>query len=123
VRFDEVKGLMGKARFSPVFHRPLFRHLGYATVRTFETFETDTLPILMLPRDYVEATYGAAALALVPGDDVGAFMKDALRRPEPYWQAVLDTRAHLARHHSFAQRFRELAALLEAAPGPSGGRG
>jgi hypothetical protein len=112
VRFDEVKRAMGQARFAPVFHRPLFRHLGYATIRTFETFEADTLPILMLPRDYVEATYGPAALALVPGDDVGAFMKDALRRPEPYWQAVLDTRAHLARHHSFSQRFQELAALV-----------
>ena len=28
VRFDEVVGLLGKARFAPVFHRPLFRHLG-----------------------------------------------------------------------------------------------
>jgi hypothetical protein len=113
VRFDEVKSSIGQARFTPVFHRPLFRHLGYATIRTFETFEADALPILMLPRDYVEATYGRAALALVPGDDVGAFMKDALRRPEPYWQAVLDTRAHLARHHSFAQRFQELEAILK----------
>jgi hypothetical protein len=113
VRFDEVKRFMGLGRFNPVLHRPLFRHRGYATVRTFETCEADTLPILMLPRDYVEATYGPAALALVPGNDVGTFMKDALRRPEPYWQAVLDTRAHLARHHSFARRFQELAALLK----------
>jgi hypothetical protein len=113
VRFDEVKGLMSKARFAPVFHRPLFRHLGFATIRTFETFEADALPILMLPRDYVEATYGRAALSLVPGDDVATFMKDALRRPEPYWQAVLDTRAHLTRHHSFAQRLEEVAALLK----------
>jgi hypothetical protein len=117
VRFDEVKAAIGLARFTPIFHRPLFRHLGYATIRTFETFEADALPILMLPRDYVEATYGPAALALVPGDDVGAFMKDALRRPEPYWQAVLDTRAHLARHHSLAQRFQELEALIEGSRG------
>ena len=113
VRFDQVKALMGQGRFSPIFHRPLFRHLGYATIRTFETFEADTLPILMLPRDYVEATYGRAALALVPEGDVGAHMKDALRRPELYWQAVLDTRAHLARRHSFARRFQELETLLK----------
>jgi hypothetical protein len=115
VRFDKVKRLLGQARFAPVFHRPLFRHLGFATIRTFETFEADVLPVLMLPRDYVETTYGAAALALVPGEDVGAHLKDALRRPEPYWQAVLDTRAHLARHHSLAQRFQELEALLKNA--------
>ncbi len=69
----------------------------------------------MLPRDYVEATYGAAALALVPGDDVGAHLKEALRRPEPYWRAVLETRAHLARHHSLARRFQELEAILKNA--------
>ena len=113
VRFDEVTGLIGKARFAPVFHRPLFRHLGFATVRTFETFHGDALPILMLPRDFVSAVYGPAALTLVPGDDVAQFFKDALRRPEVYWEAVFETRSHLARHHSYAQRFRELAALIE----------
>jgi hypothetical protein len=115
VRFDEVRDLVGQGRFTAVFHRPLFRHLGYATIRTFETFEADALPILMLPRDYVEATYGPAALALAPGDDVGALMKDALRRPRQYWQAVLDTRDHLARHHSFARRFQQLEALVKGA--------
>ena len=44
VRFDEVVGLLGQARFAPVFHRPLFRHLGFVTNRTFETFYADTLP-------------------------------------------------------------------------------
>jgi hypothetical protein len=115
VRFDEVVGLIGKARFAPVFHRPLFRHLGYVTIRTFETFYGDALPVLMLPRDFVSALYGPAALALVPGDDVAAWFEDALRRPEPYWEAVLQTRSHLARHHSYEQRFRELGALVERA--------
>jgi hypothetical protein len=67
----------------------------------------------MLPRDFVEAIYGRAALALVPKGDVAGHLKDALRRPEPYWQAVLDTRAHLVRHHSFARRLDELAALAK----------
>ena len=66
VRFNEVVGLLGKARFAPVFHRPLFRHLGFVTNRTFETFYADALPVLMLPRDFVKAIYGDAALALVP---------------------------------------------------------
>ena len=62
VRFDEVVGLLGQARFAPVFHRPLFRHLGFVTNRTFETFYADSLPVLMLPRDFVAAIYGEAAL-------------------------------------------------------------
>ena len=110
--FNEVVGLLGKARFAPVFHRPLFRHLGLVTNRTFETFCADALPVLMLPRELVTAIYGPAALALVPGDDVAAHLRDALRRPEQYWDAVLQTRAHLAHHHSFARRFQDLQALL-----------
>ena len=44
VRFDEVVGLLGQAKFAPVIHRPLFRHLGLVTNRTFETFYADSLP-------------------------------------------------------------------------------
>lgn len=113
VRFDEVIGLLGKARFAPVFHRPLFRHLGFVTNRTFETFYADALPVLMLPRDFATVVYGPAATALVPGDDVAAHLTDALARPETYWDAVLQTRSHLARHHSYAQRFQELGGLVE----------
>jgi hypothetical protein len=120
VPFHEVVAGLGKARFAPVFHRPLFRHLGFVTNRTFETFYADTLPVLMLPRDFVAAIYGDAALKLVPGDDVAAHLKDALRRPEPYWEAVLHTRSHLERHHSYAQRFEQLGALA-ATPAPLGG--
>jgi hypothetical protein len=66
----------------------------------------------MLPREFVTVVYGAAALALVPGDDLAAHLRDTLTRPETYWEAVLQTRAHLARHHSFERRFQELQALL-----------
>jgi hypothetical protein len=113
VRFDEVTNLLGTAKFAPVFHRPLFRHLGFVTVRTFETFYADALPVLMLPRELVTAIYGAAALALVPSGNVADHLKDTLRNPEMYWDAVLQTRSHLAHHHSYLRRFRELSLLLE----------
>jgi hypothetical protein len=109
VRFDAVTALLGQARFAPVFHRPLFRHLGFVTSRTFETFYADTIPVLMLPREFVVTIYGEAALALVPGENVAAHLEEVLRRPEPYWDAVLQTRAHLAARHSYAQRFQELS--------------
>lgn len=115
IRFDEIVKLLGEGRFAPIFHRPLFRHLGIVTNRTFETFYADTLPVLMLPRDFVSSIYGPAALKLVPSADVSAFLKDALKDPEPYWDAVLKTRAHLAEHHSYAKRFGE---LLEYAKRP-----
>jgi hypothetical protein len=113
VRFDEIVPLLSKARFAPVFHRPLFRHLGFVTNRSFETFHADSLPVLMLPRDFVEAVYGPAALALVPDGDIGAHLSDTLDRPERAWDALLQTRAHLARQHSYARRFQELAAIAD----------
>jgi hypothetical protein len=113
VRFDHVSALLEKAHFVPVFHRPLFKRLGLVTNRTFETFYANVIPVLMLPREFVTAIYGPAALKLVPGDNVAAHLKDALARPEPYWDAVLQTRSHLARHHSYARRFQELGSLLE----------
>lgn len=122
VRFDEIVGLLGKARFAPVFHRPLFRQLGFVTNRTFETFYADAIPVLMLPRDLVTAVYGPAALTLVPADDIAAHLTDALRRPEPYWDAVLQTRDHLARHHSYTQRFQELSKLVEESARPGDAR-
>jgi hypothetical protein len=113
VPFDEVVEALGRGRFTPVVHRPLFNRLGLVTNRTFESFCADTLPVLLLPPELVEPLYGPPALRLVPGEDVGEHLVDALRRPEAYWDAVLATRAHLAAHHSFERRFEELVAILD----------
>ena len=111
--FDEVIALQGQARFCPIFHRPLFNQLGLVTNRTFETFCSDTLPLLMLPEGVVEDIHGPDALRLRLGDDVLGRLEDMMRRPEFYWDAVLRTRAHLAAHHSYERRFEELMAILE----------
>lgn len=115
VQFDQVVSLLGKARFAPIFHRPLFLKLGIVTVRSFETFYADTIPVLCLPCSLVEAVYGPAALKLVPDDgDVAGHLTGALARPVEYWQAVLDTREHLAREHSYERRYDELIRLTGA---------
>jgi hypothetical protein len=116
VRFDEIPHHLGKARFAPVMHRPLFRELGFVTNRTFETFYADSLPVLLLPRDFVAAVYGEAALKLVPGNDLSAHIEDTLRDPETYWDAVIETRHTLAKKHSFATRLRELAEITRTEP-------
>jgi hypothetical protein len=113
IQYHEMIQFMGQARFCPVFHRPVFNHLGLVTVRTFETFCADTIPILMLPDNLVDAVYGPAGASLAPGDDVTGRLTELLDRPEDCWDAVLKTRAHLAQHHSYQQRFKELLAILE----------
>jgi hypothetical protein len=114
IPFEEFPSLISKARFSPVFHRPLFAYLGLVTNRTFETLCGDTIPLLMLPPGQVEALYGPEALPLTPGRDLASRLQDMMKRPEPYWDAVLKTRAHLAQRHSFTERLRELLSILES---------
>ena len=111
VRFDEIVPLLGQARFAPVFHRPLFRELGLVTNRTFETVYADTIPVLMLPADQVKALYGPAAATLTPSGDVGSHLSDVLKRPQHYWEALLEVRSYLAQHHSYQRRLHELVAL------------
>jgi hypothetical protein len=113
VPFNEFIEFTSRARFSPIVQRPLYNHLGLVTNRAFETFCADTIPMLMLPEEMVDEIYGDSARQLVPGDDVAGFAEDALAHPEPYWEAVLATREHLARQHSFERRFAELLAILD----------
>lgn len=108
VRFDEVPNVLGQAKFSPIIHRPLFRELGFVTNRTFETFYADTIPILMLPEEFVSAIYGQAAFKLVPTEGIDKLVSEALQNPEVYWDAVLRTREHLAANHSYEIRLQEL---------------
>lgn len=115
IRYDRIVSLLGQARFAPVLHRPLFRELGLVTNRTFETFYADSIPLLLLPRPFVEAIYGSAALTLVPGDSIARHLESLIDDPETAWDAVLKTREHLARHHSFPERFKQLAAVTSAA--------
>jgi hypothetical protein len=113
IPYDEVVSLQSQARFCPVIHRPLFNRLGLVTNRTFETFCSDTVPVLLLPKAFVETIHGPDALLLAAGDDIPGKLTDMMRRPEVYWDAILKTRAHLAAHHSYEQRFEELMAILD----------
>jgi hypothetical protein len=113
VPFTEVQELVGRARFTPIVHRPLFNHLGLVTNRTFETFACDTLPLLLLPEGFVDGIYGPEARPLVLGDDIAGRVRDMMRHPERYWEAVLRVRAHLAEQHSYQRRFSELIEILE----------
>jgi hypothetical protein len=112
ISFDQVIPFVSQARFCPVIHRPLFNRLGLVTNRTFETFCSDTVPLLMLPYQMIESIYGPAAHLLAVGEDVAGHVQDILRRPEVYWDAILRTRAYLADRHSFQRRFEELSAIL-----------
>jgi hypothetical protein len=112
ISFDQVIGIVNQARFCPVIHRPLFNRLGIVTNRTFETFCSDTIPLLMLPDQMIDSIYGPAARPLAVGDDIAGHIQKILRSPETYWDVVLKTRKYLADRHSFHRRFQELLTIL-----------
>jgi hypothetical protein len=113
IPFKEFPQFLSDARFSPVFHRPLFNELGLVTNRTFETFLADTVPLVMLPEGLAEAIYGPDVHPLVPGGDIADRLQEIMRDPEPYWDAIGRVRQYLATHHSYMQRLSELVALIE----------
>ena len=115
IPFQEMIAFMGQGRFAPVMHRPLFNELGFVTNRTFATFCADTIPLLLLPKDLVQAIYGPAAEALRVDGDITGHVSEVLRHPAKYWDAVLQTRTYLAEHHSFQRRFTELFEILDGA--------
>jgi hypothetical protein len=112
--FSEVIEFQGRAKFCPIIHRPLYNELGLVTNRTFETFCSDTIPILLLPPSTVLEIHGPDALSLTPGSEgLVARLHDMIDRPAVYWDAVLKTRSHLAAQHSYERRLEQLLAILE----------
>jgi len=80
--FSEVIEFQGRAKFCPIIHRPLYNELGLVTNRTFETFCSDTIPILMLPPSTVLEIHGPDALSLTPGSEgLVARLHDMIDRP------------------------------------------
>jgi glycosyltransferase involved in cell wall biosynthesis len=115
IRFDRVIEGMSRGVFTPVIYRPLFDHLRLVTCRTFETPAANTIPLFAQDPAYVEEIYGDRALELIlPEQEPQEKILDVLRRPEHYAGIVADIRRHLAKHHSYAARLRQLIEIVEA---------
>jgi hypothetical protein len=115
VRFDRVIDTMGQGVFSPVVYRPLFDCLRLVTCRTFETPAANTVPLFAQEADFVREIYGDLAEQLVlPDERPEGKIVDILRRPDRYAEVVRGLRRHLARHHSYEARLRDLIELVES---------
>jgi hypothetical protein len=108
VMYHDVIQTMSTGRINIFTQRPLLRHLKHLTLKYFEIFCADTIPLLMIDVDHAEAVYGPAARALVLSGQVAEKLLDALRRPQHYRGIVEDVRRHLIAHYSYDQRVEEL---------------
>jgi hypothetical protein len=115
VMYDEVVQTMSMARINIFTQRPVLHHLRHLTLKYFEIFYADTIPLLVLDADHAADVYGPAAreLVLSAGRSDEKIM-DALARPEHYRDVVQEVRRYLARHHGYEQRMGELATALKS---------
>ena len=80
VLYHDVIRTMSTARINIFTQRPVLRHLKHLTLKYFEIFCADTIPLLMLDADHAEAVYGPAGRELsLPG----AVAEQAARCPAP----------------------------------------
>jgi hypothetical protein len=112
VQFHEVIRTMSMARVNIFTQRPFLAHAKHLTLRYFEEFCADTIPLLMLEDDLAEAVYGPAGHELTLPGRVAEKIMDALNRPDHYRGLVEDVRRHLLAHHPYRKRVDELVAAL-----------
>lgn len=112
VMYNEVVDTMSTSKINIFTQRPVLRHLRHLTLKYFEIFYADTIPLLMLDPDHAESVYGPAGRELTLPGRVAEKLLDALQRPDHYRELVKDVRAHLARHHSYDCRIEELLAAF-----------
>jgi hypothetical protein len=113
VPVDQVVPTMSRAIWNPVLARPTFNHLRLVHPRLFETPAAGTIPLFSLDEAHVKELFGEPALELVLSEDATERIADVLDRPEHYAAVVTQVRRHLAEHHSYDTRLRELVALAE----------
>jgi len=113
VPYSEVITTMSMARVNVMTQRPLFRHLQFVTSKFFEIFCADTIPLVLLDPDHAERVYGSAARDLALHNGIADRLLHAIRRPDEYQRTLEEVRQHLAAHHSYRNRVRELIAALD----------
>ena len=112
VPYTDVIRTMSTGRINILTQRPYLHDRKHLTLRYFEEFCADTIPLLMLGPDIVEAVYGPAAKELtLPGRVAEKFL-DALRRPDYYRDIVKEVRRFMLAHHPYQRRVEELVAAL-----------
>lgn len=113
VMFDEMIRTMSTAKINIFTQRPILHHLKHLTLKYFEIFYADTIPLLMLDPDHASSVYGPAARELVLSGDIAAKILDALDRPDYYEDVVSEVRRHLSANHCYDTRLKELVGLLQ----------
>lgn len=114
VMYTDVVRTMSTAKINIFTQRPVLHHLKHITLKYFEIFYADTIPLLMLDDDIAREVYGPAARELMLRENIADKILDALERPEHYREVVQAVRNHLATNNSYDKRMAELVSAIPA---------
>jgi len=114
VMYTDVIRTMSTAKINIFTQRPVLHHLKHITLKYFEIFYADTIPLLMLDEDIAREVYGPAARELMLRENIAEKILDALARPDHYRDVVQTVRKHLAANNSYEKRMAELVSALPA---------
>jgi hypothetical protein len=114
VMYTDVIRTMSTAKINIFTQRPVLHHLKHLTLKYFEIFYADTIPLLMLDEAIALEVYGPAARELMLQENIGEKVLDALARPDHYRDVVMSVRKHLAANNSYSKRMAELVSAIPA---------
>jgi hypothetical protein len=112
VMYTDVIRKMGTAKINIFTQRPVLHHMKHITLKYFEVFYADTIPLLMLDEDIALQVYGPAARELMLRENIADKVIDALERPGHYRDVVGSVRKYLAANNSYDKRMAELVSAL-----------
>lgn len=108
VPFGQVVEAMSHSKFSPIFVRPILRHMNFATPRMFETLAANTYPLLPPYLSYTDSLYGVHIHDFIYHEGVAVKIIEILDNPSYYQELLRDIRHGLSSLHSYDSRLREL---------------
>jgi hypothetical protein len=114
VLYHDVIRTMSMARINIMTQRPVLRRLKHLTLKYFEVFCADTIPLLMLDAEHAQAVYGPAGRELSLPGAVADKVLDALRRPDHYRGVVEDVRRHLIANYAYDRQVEALFTVLQS---------
>lgn len=112
VMYTDVIRTMSTAKINIFTQRPVLHHLKHITLKYFEVFYADTIPLLMLDEAIAREVYGPASHELMLRENIGEKILDALARPDHYRDVVATVRKYLAANNSYAKRIAELVSAV-----------
>jgi hypothetical protein len=112
VPFDEVELNMGKGKLHPIFVRPVLNKMNLVTPRMFETFGTNTVPILPDYFQHARVLYGPEVAPLYLTENPSKAISAIMDKYPEYQSLTREIGNKLKRKHSYDIRLAELLNYL-----------